>query len=128
MGVGEMTVRVSFFWLPAAVSLASLPLPHVPPHLIVAESHRWQADNHYPVWFRLPALPEHHPSASRANKRPDAESIFKFISTNNASNFTMTDIEDVLDKLKQKSKIVNKQTKKRFELIFSCRRSVIHRQ
>ena len=37
----------------------------------------------------------------RASKRPDAESIFKFITTNNASNFTMFDIVDVLDKLKQ---------------------------
>ena len=37
----------------------------------------------------------------RASKRPDAESIFKFIATNNASNVTMSDIVDVLDKLKQ---------------------------
>ena len=36
----------------------------------------------------------------RVSKRLDAESIFKFISTNNASNFTMTDIEDALDELK----------------------------
>ena len=43
----------------------------------------------------------------RASKRPDAESIFKFISTNNASNFTMTDVVDALDKLKQKGKIEN---------------------
>ena len=41
----------------------------------------------------------------RASKRPNAESIFKFISTNNASNFTISDIVDVLDKLKQKGKI-----------------------
>ena len=43
----------------------------------------------------------------RASKRPDAESIFKFISTNNASNFTMIDVVDALDKLKQKGKIEN---------------------
>ena len=41
----------------------------------------------------------------RASKRPNAESTFKFISTNNASNFTISDIVDVLDKLKQKGKI-----------------------
>ena len=34
------------------------------------------------------------------SKRLDAESIFKFISMNNASNFTMLDIEDALDELK----------------------------
>ena len=43
----------------------------------------------------------------RVSKRLDAESIFKFISTNNASNFTMTDTEDALDELKQKGKIEN---------------------
>ena len=48
----------------------------------------------------------------RASKRPDVESIFKFISMNNASNFTMSDIVEALDKLKQKGKIKNKQTKK----------------
>ena len=48
----------------------------------------------------------------RASKRPDVESSFKFISTNSASNFTMSDIVDALDKLKQKGKIENKQTKK----------------
>ena len=34
------------------------------------------------------------------SKRLDAESIFKFISMNNASNFTILDIEDALDELK----------------------------
>ena len=48
----------------------------------------------------------------RASKRPDVESIFKFISMNNGSNFTMSDIVEALDKLKQKGKIKNKQTKK----------------
>ena len=43
----------------------------------------------------------------RVSKRLDAESIFKFISMNNASNFTMLDIEDALDELKQKGKIEN---------------------
>ena len=36
----------------------------------------------------------------RVSKRPDAESIFKFISMNNTSNVTMSDIEDALDELK----------------------------
>ena len=54
----------------------------------------------------------------RASKRPDAESIFKFISTNNASNFTMSDIVDALDKLKQNGKIENKQTKKGLDSFF----------
>ena len=48
----------------------------------------------------------------RASKRPDVESIFKYVSTNNDSNFTMSDIVDASDKLKQKGKIENKQTKK----------------
>ena len=54
----------------------------------------------------------------RASKRPDEESIFKFISTNNASNFTMSDIVDALDKLKQEGKIEKKQTKKGLDLFF----------
>ena len=54
----------------------------------------------------------------RASKRPDAVSILKFISTKNASNFTMSDIVDALDKLKQKGKIENKQTKKGLEPFF----------
>ena len=53
-----------------------------------------------------------------ASQRPDAESLFKFISTNNASNFTMSDTVDALDKLKQKSKIENKQTKKGLDSFF----------
>ena len=48
----------------------------------------------------------------RASKRPDVESIFKFISMKNGSNFTISDIVEALDKLKQKGKIKNKQTKK----------------
>ena len=44
---------------------------------------------------------------ARASKRPDAEKIFKFISTNNASNFTMSYIVDALDTLKEKCKIKN---------------------
>ena len=54
----------------------------------------------------------------RASKRPDAVSILKFISTKNASNFTMSDIVDALDKLKQKGKIENNQTKKGLEPFF----------
>ena len=54
----------------------------------------------------------------RSSKRPETESILKFISTNNASTFTMSDIVDALDKLKQKSKIENKQTKKGLDSIF----------
>ena len=40
-------------------------------------------------------------SIRRASKRPHAEGIFKFISTNNAGNFTMSDIVDALDKLEE---------------------------
>ena len=54
----------------------------------------------------------------RASKRPDAECIFKFTSANNASNFTISDTVDALDKLKQKGKIENKQTKKGLDSIF----------
>ena len=54
----------------------------------------------------------------RASQRPDAESLFKFISTSNASNFTISDTVDALDKLKQKSKIENKQTKKGLDSFF----------
>ena len=54
----------------------------------------------------------------RVSKRPDTESIFKFISTNHASYFTMFDIEDTLDELKQKGKIENKQTKKGLDSFF----------
>ena len=54
----------------------------------------------------------------RSSKGPETESILKFISTNNASTFTMSDIVDALDKLKQKSKIENKQTKKGLDSIF----------
>ena len=54
----------------------------------------------------------------RASKRPDAVSILKFISTNKASNFTMSDIVNALDKLKQKGKIENKQTKKELGSFF----------
>ena len=57
-------------------------------------------------------------SIPRCSKRPDAESIFKFISANSASNFTMSDIVDALDKLKQKDKIENKQTKKGLDSFF----------
>ena len=38
----------------------------------------------------------------RVSKRSDAESIFTFILRNNASKFTMFDIEDALDELKHK--------------------------
>ena len=54
-------------------------------------------------------------SIPRCSKRPDAESIFKFISAN---NFTMSDIVDALDKLKQKDKIENNQTKKGLDSFF----------
>ena len=54
----------------------------------------------------------------RSSKGPETESILKFSSTNNASNFTMSDIVDALDKLKQKSKIENKQTKTGLDSIF----------
>ena len=54
----------------------------------------------------------------RASKRPDTESIFKFISRSNVSNVTMSDIVDALDNLKQKGKIENKQTKKGLDSFF----------
>ena len=58
----------------------------------------------------------------RVSKRPDEESIFKFISTNNASNFTMSDSEDALDILEHKGKIKNKKIKQVWTNFF-CRRS-----
>ena len=47
----------------------------------------------------------------RVSKRPGAESISKFVSMNNAPNFTMPDTKDSLDELKHKDKIENEQTK-----------------
>ena len=46
------------------------------------------------------------------SKRPDVESIFKYISSKNASNYTVSDIGKVLDDLKSKGKVENKPTKK----------------
>ena len=66
IGVGGMTVRIFFFWLPAAVSLSPPSLSPVPLRLVVAESHRWQTDNYSTVCFRLPELPQHHPPARLA--------------------------------------------------------------
>ena len=57
-------------------------------------------------------------AVQRSSKRPDAAGIFKFISVNNASNFAISDIEDVLDELKHKGKIENKETKKGLDSIF----------
>ena len=48
----------------------------------------------------------------RVSTRPDAESIFKSISRNNASNFAMSDIEDALYELKHKGKIESSKQKK----------------
>ena len=39
------------------------------------------------------------------SKRPDVESIFKYISSKNASNYTVSDIGKILDNLKSKSKV-----------------------
>ena len=47
----------------------------------------------------------------RVSKRLNAESIFKFISTNNTSNFPMSDIEYACNELRHKGKIENRQTK-----------------
>ena len=52
----------------------------------------------------------------RVSKRPGAKSISKFVSTNNAPNFTMPDTEDSLDELKHKDKIENEQTKNGLDL------------
>ena len=46
------------------------------------------------------------------SKRPDVGSIFKYISSKNASNYTVSDIGKVLDDLKSKGKVENKPTKK----------------
>ena len=54
----------------------------------------------------------------RACKRPDAESIFKFISTKNARSVTMSDILDALIKLRKKCKIENKHIKKGLDSFF----------
>ena len=42
------------------------------------------------------------------SKRSDVESIFKYISSKNASNYTVSDIGKVLDDLKSKGKVENK--------------------
>ena len=57
-------------------------------------------------------------AVQRFSKRPDAAGIFKFISVNNTSNFTISDIEDVLDELKHKGKIENKEKKKSLDSFF----------
>ena len=51
IGVGEMTVGVSSFWLSAAVFLPPTPSLAVPQCLAVAESHCWQRDSHSEFTF-----------------------------------------------------------------------------
>ena len=52
------------------------------------------------------------------SKRPDVESIFKYISSKNASNYTVFDIGKVLDDLKSEGKVENKPTKKGMDSLF----------
>ena len=54
----------------------------------------------------------------RVSKAPDAESIFKFISTNNTSKCRMPDTEDALDEPKHKGKIESKQIGKGLDSFF----------
>ena len=46
------------------------------------------------------------------SKRPDVASIFKHISSKNTSNYTVSDIEKVLDDLKNRDKVEKKPTEK----------------
>ena len=52
------------------------------------------------------------------SKWPDVESIFKYISSKNASNYTVFDIGKVLDDLKSEGKVENKPTKKGMDSLF----------
>ena len=52
------------------------------------------------------------------SKRPDVESIFKYISNKNVNNYTISDIGKVLDDLKSKGKSENKPTKKGMNSFF----------
>ena len=52
------------------------------------------------------------------SKRPDVDSIFKYISSKNASNYTVSDIGKVLDYLKSKGKVENKPKKKGMDSFF----------
>ena len=57
-------------------------------------------------------IEEHIINAIKDSKRLDVENIFKYISSKNASNYTVSDIGKVLDDLKSKGKVENKPTKK----------------
>ena len=62
------------------------------------------------------------------SKRPDVVSIFKYISSKNTSNYTVSDIKKVLDHLKNRDKVENTPTKKRYGLVFCSIRSTMCRE
>ena len=62
------------------------------------------------------------------SKRPDVASIFKYISSKNTSNYTVSDIKKVLDHLKNRDKVENTPTKKRYGLVFCSIRSTMCRE
>ena len=52
------------------------------------------------------------------SKRPDVESIFKHLTSNNATNFTMEVVEESIKTLIAKSKVINKKTKQGLDSFF----------
>ena len=52
------------------------------------------------------------------SKRPDAESIFKHLTSNNATNLTMEVVEESIKILTAKSKVINKKTKQGLDSFF----------
>ena len=61
MGVEGMTIRVSFFWLPAAISLASTTSSPCATAFDSCWISSLQTQNHSPVCLSLLVLPQHHP-------------------------------------------------------------------
>ena len=52
------------------------------------------------------------------SKRPDAESIFKHLRSNSATNLTMEVVEESIKILIAKSKVINKKTKQGLDSFF----------
>ena len=52
------------------------------------------------------------------SKRPDAESIFKHLSSTGATNITMEVVEESIRLLIAKSKVLNRKTKQRSDSFF----------
>ena len=52
------------------------------------------------------------------SKRPDAESIFKHLTSNSATNLAMEVVEESIKILTAKSKVINKKTKQGLDSFF----------